>query len=154
VTNISVGEFISILQIAISPAILISGVALLLLTMTNRLGRVVDRSRLLWRELRHVPGANRDAIRAQLGILSKRARLIRLAITFASISLLLAAVLIIMLFLIVLLKIEGAWLIISLFIGCMVMLICSLIAFIKDVNQALVAFRLDIGEGWKRPTQS
>jgi hypothetical protein len=146
VTNISVSEFIPILQVAISPVILVSGVALLLLTMTNRLGRVVDRSRFLWRELREVPGANREAIHAQLKILSKRARLIRLSITLASISLLLASVLIIMLFFIVLLQCEGAWLIITLFIGCMLALIGSLIAFIKDVNQTLVAFKLEIGE--------
>ncbi|MEJ2744267.1 MAG: DUF2721 domain-containing protein [bacterium] len=145
-TNISIDEFIPVLQIAIGPVILISGVALLLLTMTNRLGRVVDRSRFLWRELREVPDVNREAIHAQLEILSKRARLIRLAITLASISLLLAAILIIMLFLIVLLKVEGAWLIIALFVGCMLMLIGSLTAFIKDVNQSLVAFKLDIGE--------
>jgi hypothetical protein len=145
-TNISVGEFIPTLQIAIGPVILISGVALLLLTMTNRLGRVVDRSRFLWRELRGVGVANREAVQAQLKILLKRARLIRLAIMLASVSLLLASVLIIMLFLIVLLRFEGAWLIITLFIGCLLTLIGSLLAFIKDVNQSLVAFKLDIGE--------
>ena len=35
------------LQTAIGPVILISGVALLLLTMTNRLGRAIDRARLI-----------------------------------------------------------------------------------------------------------
>lgn len=145
-TNISIDEFIPVLQIAIGPVILISGVALLLLTMTNRLGRIVDRSRLLWRELRQTPDAHRDAIHAQLRILTTRAHLLRLAITLASVSLLFTAVLIITLFLMVLLKFEGAWLIIALFIGCMLMLIGSLIAFIKDVNQTLVAFKLDIGE--------
>lgn len=145
-TSISIDEFIPVLQIAIGPVILISGVALLLLTMTNRLGRIVDRSRLLWRELHQAPGADRGAIRAQLKILTTRAHLLRLAITLASVSLLFAAVLIIALFLIVLLKFEGAWLIIVLFTACMLSLIGALIAFIKDVNQTLVAFKLDIKE--------
>jgi hypothetical protein len=35
------------LQIAIAPVILISGVGLLLLSMTNRLGRTIDRARQL-----------------------------------------------------------------------------------------------------------
>ena len=45
-------EIIPVLQVAIGPVILISGVGLLLLTMTNRLGRAIDRSRSLAGELR------------------------------------------------------------------------------------------------------
>ena len=45
-------ELIPILQIAIGPVILISGVGLLLLSMTNRLGRAIDRARILRQELR------------------------------------------------------------------------------------------------------
>lgn len=41
----SVTELIPVLQTAISPMILISGLELLLLTMTNRLGRAIDRAR-------------------------------------------------------------------------------------------------------------
>jgi hypothetical protein len=48
----SLTELIPVLQMAIGPVILISGVGLLLLSMTNRLGRVIDRARLLYRELR------------------------------------------------------------------------------------------------------
>ena len=40
-------DLVPILQMAVGPVILISGVGLLLLSMTNRLGRVIDRSRLL-----------------------------------------------------------------------------------------------------------
>ena len=40
-------ELIPILQIAVGPVILISGVGLLLLSMTNRLGRAIDRARIL-----------------------------------------------------------------------------------------------------------
>ena len=38
------------LQLAVSPVILISAYGLLLLSMTNRLGRAIDRARLLVRE--------------------------------------------------------------------------------------------------------
>ena len=38
-------DIASILQLAICPVILISGVGLLLLTMTNRFGRVIDREK-------------------------------------------------------------------------------------------------------------
>jgi len=144
--NVSISEFIPVLQIAIGPVILISGVGLLLLSMTNRLGRVVDRSRFLWRELRESASDDREAINIQLTILSKRARLIRLAIIFASISLLLTAILIIVLFITVLLNLENVWLVIILFIGCMLSLIASLILFIMDINQSLIALRVETGQ--------
>ena len=41
-------RLVPILQVAIGPAILISGVGLLLLTMTNRFGRIIHRARQLW----------------------------------------------------------------------------------------------------------
>ncbi len=142
-TNL-LAEFVPILQIAIGPVILISGVGLLLLSMTNRFGRAIDRSRILSRELRENPNVDRGQILAQITILSKRADLIQRAITLASVSVLLAAILIIVLFLMALLQVNAAWLIIVLFIGCMVSLIGSIIAFIQDINHALEALKLDI----------
>jgi len=142
-TNL-LAELVPILQIAIGPVILISGVGLLLLSMTNRFGRAIDRSRILSRELRENPNVDREQILAQIKILSKRADLIQRAITLASVSVLLAAILIIVLFLMALLQVNAAWLIIVLFIGCMVSLIGSIIAFIQDIHHALEALKLDI----------
>ena len=45
----NLAEIIPVLQVSIGPVILISGVGLLLLTMTNRLGRAIDRARQLAR---------------------------------------------------------------------------------------------------------
>ena len=142
-TNL-LAELVPILQIAIGPVILISGIGLLLLSMTNRFGRAIDRSRILSRELRENPNVDREQILAQITILSKRADLIQRAITLASVSVLLAAILIIVLFLMALLQVNAAWLIIVLFIGCMVSLIGSIIAFIQDIHHALEALKLDI----------
>ena len=137
-------ELVAILQIAIGPVILISGVGLLLLSMTNRLGRAIDRSRILCRELRKNPKADRERILAQIRILSKRADLIQRAITLASVSVLLAAILIIALFLMALFRLNAAWPIIVLFIGCMLSLIGSLVAFIQDINRSLEALKLEL----------
>ena len=46
------------LQVAIGPVILISGVGLLLLTMTNRLGRAIDRARQMTRICPDTPMRN------------------------------------------------------------------------------------------------
>lgn len=130
-------DLIPILQVSIGPVILISGVGLLLLSMTNRLGRVIDRARVLSREYRDV-GA------AQLPILMRRARLLRAAIALASLSVLLAAVLIIVLFVAASIKLNLALVIAGLFVGCMITLIVSMGLFIADVNLTLSALKLEV----------
>jgi hypothetical protein len=51
-------EFIDFLQACITPVALISGVGLLLLTITNRLGRTIDRTRQLVAELNRTATGN------------------------------------------------------------------------------------------------
>ena len=142
----SVANLIPVLQTAIGPMILISGVSLLLLSMTNRLGRVIDRARILAREIGGAAASGDARAAAQLEILWRRARLIRLAIALAAMSALAAAMLIIMLFFTALWQIETAWLIGALFIVCMACLIGSLVVFIHDINRSLAALKLEIEE--------
>jgi hypothetical protein len=137
-------ELVPILQEAIGPVILISGVGLLLLSMTNRLGRVIDRSRLLAEARRKAEASQRARFSDQLQVLSRRAQLIRLAIIWATLSVLLAGVLIIAIFLAALLALEIAAVVIILFVGCIGSLIVSLILFIADINLSLSALRLEI----------
>ncbi|MCK5053458.1 MAG: DUF2721 domain-containing protein [Anaerolineales bacterium] len=140
----SVGQLIPVLQTAIGPVILISGIGLLLLTMTNRLGRAIDRARILVGRLPNTTEAKREKTVAQLRILWGRARMIRLAIALASISALAAAILIIALFFTALWQIESAWIIVALFVACMASLIGSLVIFIRDINQSLEALKLEL----------
>lgn len=144
----SVDELIPLLQVAVGPVILVSGVGLLLLTMTNRLARVIDRSRILSAELRAAHEPERERILSQLAILPARARLLQRAIILASISVLLAAILVIVLFITALFRLEVAWLITMLFITCMASLIGSLIEFIRDLNQSLLALKRELGDVW------
>ncbi len=144
--NITVSELIPVLQTAIDPVVLISGIGLLVLSMTNRLGRVIDRGRSLTRELPKISAQLHNQVNAQLVILSHRAGLLRSAITFATLSVLLAAALIIVLFVTAVFQIENAWMILLLFVSSMGSLIVSLILFLLDLNQSLIAFKLDIGQ--------
>src|SRR3954463_9394286 len=126
-------ELIPVLQVAVGPVILISGISLLLLTLTNRFGRTIDRSRQLVHEMRESP-ANEQQLAAQVEILYRRARLIRLSIISAAAGLLLAAGLIIALFVAALLQWEAGLLISLFFICSMLSLIVSLSAFMKDIQ--------------------
>ena len=143
-TTSTVHDIVPVLQIAVGPVILISGVGLLLLTMTNRLGRAIDRARQLKGELAKRTDAERDQVLAQVTILYRRARTIRLSITLAAVSALLASALIITLFLTALLQLESGLLPSLIFIGCMGSLFASLVAFIRDINLSLHALKLEL----------
>ncbi len=136
-------DLIPSLQVAIGPVILVSGVGLLLLSMTNRFGRVIDRSRELATELRAGTG-DRHRVVQQIEILMRRARVIRHAMTFAITSVLLAALLIITLFVAAVFTLEVGALVATLFIGCMVAPIGALVALLRDINLSLAALTLDL----------
>jgi hypothetical protein len=141
-----ISQLIPVLQTAIGPVILISGVGLLLLSLTNRFGRAVDRARQLLREMRVAAGENRRRLAGQVENLYHRARLIQCAIIFSAISELFASVLIIALFFTALMKAESAVIIVLLFICCLVSLVISLIAFILDIHLSIRALKLELGD--------
>lgn len=141
--SLPLDQLVPILQLAIGPVILISGVGLLLLTLTNRFGRLLDRARLLNRE-RAAPEVPGSDVGTQIDILHRRAAILRLSITLSAITVLLVALLILALFVAGLFKLEAGWLIVALFCISQVSLIGSMLAFIRDMNLALVAVRLEI----------
>lgn len=137
-------ELVPTLQVAIGPMILVSGVGLLLLTMTNRLGRLIDRTRLMARDLRGADARRRELLVAQLEIFGRRARLVQTAIALSTLSVLLAATLVVLLFVAALTGVEIAAVLALLFAACMVSLVAGLVWFLRDVNLSLRALQLDV----------
>jgi hypothetical protein len=143
----SLTELIPILQSAIGPVILISGVGLLILSMTNRFGRIVDRARILAGSIAGAEDAHRPALRAQLAVMEKRAEVTRRAIMLAAASVLMAALLIITIFIAALFHLNLGGLVALIFIVCMGALIASLVEFLHDLNMSLHALKLEIKGG-------
>src|SRR5271154_3696515 len=119
----SLEQIIPELRDAIGPVILISGIGLLLLTMTNRLGRAIDRSRQLKTELPKRTESERAQVLAQVAVIYQRAKMIRLSIILAALSALFAAGLIITLFVMALLQWQEGLLAGIIFIASMVSLV-------------------------------
>src|SRR5581483_9937492 len=90
-------QLVPTLQLAIGPVILISGVGLLLLSFTNRFGRLLDRARLLNRELQ-TETTQLPKLRYQIAVLHRRAGILRLSILLGAVTVLMAACLILGLF--------------------------------------------------------
>lgn len=125
------------LQMAISPVIMISAYGMLMLSMTNRLGRAIDRARQLAGE----SAANRQL---QIEILSTRARRIRAAILAISLAMFFAAVLVLVLFLSIFMHVDLELVVSSLFVASLLCLIASLVGLIADVTGSLKAMDAEL----------
>jgi hypothetical protein len=134
-----------VIQLAIAPVFLISGVATLLGVLTNRLGRIVDRARLVEAKLDLKDEAQSADASEELFRLSTRARLVNLAITFCTICALLTCVMIATLFTGTFLPVNLSTLITVLFIAAMFSLFLGLMTFLREVLTATRALRISPG---------
>ena len=85
------------MQSGITPVALISGVGLVLLTLNNRLGRTVDRTRMLIHRLETKDVRREEVVLAELKILYRRSKLLRSSIACIVFSILTSSLIIIVL---------------------------------------------------------
>jgi hypothetical protein len=137
-------ELIPVLQVAIAPVILISGVGLLLLSLTNRFGRAVDRTRQIHQQMRAAADADRARLANQVEVIYRRARLIQFSIVMGALSALSAAMLILTLFFTALMNLQLGALISVFFVCCLLSLVVSLITFIMDIRLSLHALKMEL----------
>jgi len=134
-----------VLQFSISPVVLISAVGLLLLTVTNRFGRTIDRSRTLVVEIMGTEKSRRGPLQEQLRILLKRSEWLQRAITLIAASLFLSGLMIFLMFL----KIIAGWpvtlAIIAAFALNVLALISAIVYFLMELFLALEALRIEVG---------
>jgi len=140
---IQTDQLIAILQASISPVALISGVGLLLLSMTNRFGRTADRARTLAAQLRTADPEEAAVLDVQIRILYRRSGILRASILLASTSILCAALLIVALFAAFLAGVAPRNYVVALFTLSSLGLIASILLFMKDMGLALEALRLE-----------
>jgi hypothetical protein len=126
-----------VLQASISPVALISGVGLLILSVSNRLGRVMDRLRELLDRRRS--GASDSHVANQITVLHRRARILRNSLTSAAVCVLLASALVLLLFTVAMFGAHLELLVMALFASSLLSLITSLVLFIIDMNLSLRA---------------
>ena len=87
------------IQLAVAPVFLLTGIGAILAVMTNRLGRIIDRARVLEERLDSASAEFHSTLRADLTTLSQRAKLISCAITLCTATALLVCTVIAVLFL-------------------------------------------------------
>lgn len=137
-------DLIGTLQLSIGPVILISGIGLIILSLTNRFGRIVDRTRQLSVEYRSSASTDQERILLELKILSRRAKVIRNSNLLAVLSVLLVSFIIIGLFGSALYHFNMTYFLIILFISSIISLILSLGLFIYDLDLSLKALWIEL----------
>ena len=137
-------SFLPVIQLAITPVILLSGVGALMLTLTNRMGRIVDRTRILAGQIHAAPVGERGHIDNQIGIMWRRAKLMRIAVTFAGFSMLLSCVLVMAIFVDATVETDFGFELVVIFVASIMCLIASLVAFLRDIFMSLWALRVEV----------
>jgi VIT1/CCC1 family predicted Fe2+/Mn2+ transporter len=130
-----------LIQSALAPVFLLSGVATTLSVLTGRLTRAVDRARKLEEVLAQRPDEARQ-IHEDLRILSRRARFINAAITMCGCSAVLIALVVITLFANAFFGYGYAGVIALLFVGAMIFITGAYIAFLIEVRLATAHLRI------------
>jgi hypothetical protein len=133
-----------IIQTAITPVILLSGVGALMITLTNRMGRIVDRTRALAGQARQAAEGARAHIDEQLAIMWRRANLLRMAVTFAGLSMLLSCVLVMVIFVDAFFQRHFGLEMIAIFGASVLSLILALVWFLRDIWMSLWALHIEV----------
>lgn len=137
---------VQILTASIAPVIVISGVGLLLLSITNRYGRAIDRARALISELEKsdYASARTNHLEEQLRITHQRARLLRASLTYASGTIFFVSLMVVSLFFEQVLSLQRDFFALPLFALCLLCLVASMYYSIRDITLSLGALDLQI----------
>lgn len=128
-----------VIQLAVAPVFMLTSVGAFLTVLTNRLSRVVDRSRKL-EEVQDIKPSDKNA--RELSMLRKRVKLINGSISLFTMGALVTCVMIAILFIGDFLVMDAALIVAGLFILAMVCLILGLLLLQREIYLAIRTMKL------------
>lgn len=134
------------IQLAVAPVFLLTGIGSLLAVLTNRLARIIDRSRTVEARLPTTAEAEQHLLRFEMARLAERKSLINVAITLCTICALLICAVIATLFVSTFIGTAIGTAVAVLFIFAMVSLIVGLLFFLGEIYVAV--HRERVPRGW------
>jgi hypothetical protein len=133
-----------VIQLAVAPVFLLSGIGAMLSVMTSRLARVVDRARVLEREVLQRGTDPEPLVTDELSALSRRARLISRSISLCTVTALLICAVIAVLFVGAFLQLDTSTTVALLFITAMVAFFAGLLMFLREILLATATVRIGL----------
>lgn len=132
--NIDVAAVARVIELAVAPVFLLAGISGLLVVLTNRLARIIDRSRVLRSaELDTISEEDRERIGRELKAAFLRGRVVNFAILMATLSALMVCLVIVTLFMGFFQTVEMSVVISGMFVVCMSFLALSFCGFLAEV---------------------
>lgn len=133
-----------VIALAVAPVFLLTGIGAILAVMTNRLGRIIDRARVLEERLERAAPESIAGLRADLAVLSRRAKWISAAITLCTATALLICTVIAVLFLGASLHFDTRISVTILFVAAMASFFLGLLLFLREIFLATVNLRIGV----------
>lgn len=130
-----------LIQLSVAPVFLLTAVGTSLGVFSTRLGRIVDRARVLGDRAKALSPGEAEAARAEIQILLRRRRLVNLAITCGTVAALAVAGVIGAAFLGFLLGWKVSWVLATLFLASVGFLMAALLLFLREVLLAAASVR-------------
>lgn len=131
-----------VIQVAVAPVFLLTGVASFLGVLTSRLARIIDRARELEAAMRTGTHVGEPDLQGSIFQLGKRARLVNRAISMCTTCALLICVVIVLLFVGAIATIDVSTFIAVLFIAAMAFLTAGLIIFLREIYIGTATLRI------------
>jgi hypothetical protein len=131
-----------VIQLAVAPVFLLSGVGVTLTVLTNRLARVVDRARQVEKLAAQAQPTELPGLQENLRVLARRAHLMNRSITLCTICALLVSLVVVALFVSSFTTFPLAVPIASLFIIGMLSFIAALLTFLREVFLAIDSLKI------------
>jgi hypothetical protein len=133
-----------VIQLAVAPVFLLTGVGAILAVLINRLARVVDRFRTLEDELPGTEGGVLAPAKTEMLILTRRARLIHWSISLCTVCALFVCVVIATLFVGSMIGVDLSGTIALLFVAAMLTLIAGLMSFLREIALATSSIHVSL----------
>jgi len=129
-------DIASSIQLALAPAFLLVGIGQFLVLAAGRLGRVVDRARIIAATLPAEPGPEHEDCVKELRLLDRRMSVISLSILFATMAMIAVCLVVAGLFAARLFDVALTAITAATFVGMMALLIFGLITFLYEIRLA------------------
>ena len=131
-------DIVHLIQSAVAPVFLLSGVGVTLGVLTNRLARIVDRARFLEEQ------APSDSTSNSLRVLARRAHYINIAIVLCTVSALLVSLVVMTLFASAFISVNLSVAVALLFVLAMICLTASFGVFLLEVRLSVAALQFGV----------
>jgi hypothetical protein len=132
-----------VIQLSVAPVFLLTSVGTILAVLSTRLGRIVDRARLLRERLPKLAPEDTQAIREELHLLSMRRHLINIAITAGVCAALFVCILIAIAFIGSMFAVNTSLLVATMFVAAMIAFVVALVVFLREVLLAVASVRIE-----------